>query len=119
MIAALGLLRVAKYPDIPGRDDFAGPSMHSAHWDHEVSLEGKRVGMIGTGASANQIVPAIAPVAGEVVIYQRSPHWMISHPKYGKTLDGVEKQLFDTIPTYREWNRFSESWKFGDGVTPW
>jgi 4-hydroxyacetophenone monooxygenase len=118
VIAALGLLRVAKYPDIPGREDFAGPTMHSAHWDHSVSLEAKRVGVIGTGASANQIVPAIVPVAAEVVIYQRSPHWIISHPKYGKTLDGIEKQLFDTIPTYREWNRFSESWKFGDGVTP-
>jgi len=118
VIAALGLLRVAKWPDIPGRADFAGPSMHSAHWDHDVSLAGKRVGIIGTGASANQIVPAIAGDAAEVVIYQRSPHWIISHPKYGKFLDGVEKQLFEAIPTYREWNRFSEGWKFGDGVTP-
>ena len=118
VVAALGLLRVARYPEIPGRDTFAGPAMHSAHWDHDVDLTGKRVGVIGTGASANQIVPAIAPIAGEVTIYQRTPHWIVSHPKYGKALEGIEKQLFDLIPTYREWNRFSESWKFGDGVTP-
>jgi 4-hydroxyacetophenone monooxygenase len=118
VVAALGILRVAKYPDIPGRDQFAGPAMHSAHWNHDADLTGKRVGVIGTGASANQIVPAIAPTAGEVVIYQRNAHWMMKHPKYGKALDGVEKQLFDLIPMYREWNRFSESWKFGDGVTP-
>jgi 4-hydroxyacetophenone monooxygenase len=118
VIAALGILRVAKLPDIEGRETFGGPWMHSASWDHSVDLTGKRVGVIGTGASANQIVPAIAPVAGELVIYQRNAHWMMEHPKYGKTLDGVEKQLFDEIPMYREWNRFSESWKFGDGVTP-
>jgi 4-hydroxyacetophenone monooxygenase len=118
VVAALGLLRVAKYPDIPGREDFAGSSMHSAHWNHDVELTGARVGVIGTGASANQIVPAIAPVAGDVVIYQRTPHWVASHPKYGKKLDGIEKRLYEQIPTYREWNRFSESWKFGDGVTP-
>lgn len=118
VVAALGLLRVAKYPDIEGVGSFQGPAIHSAHWDHDVDLTGKRVGVIGTGASANQIVPAIAPSAREVVVYQRTPHWVLSHPKYGKKLDGVEKQLFDEIPTYREWNRFSESWKFGDGVTP-
>jgi 4-hydroxyacetophenone monooxygenase len=118
VIAALGILRVAKLPVIEGRDTFAGPSMHSARWNHDVDLTGRRVGVIGTGASANQIVPAIAPTAGEVVIYQRNAHWMMEHPKYGKVLDGVEKELFDEIPMYREWNRFSESWKFGDGVTP-
>jgi 4-hydroxyacetophenone monooxygenase len=118
VIAALGILRVAKLPDIEGRGRFAGSSMHSASWDHDVDLTGKRVGVIGTGASANQIVPAVAPIAGELVIYQRNAHWMMEHPKYGKALDGVEKELFDEIPMYREWNRFSESWKFGDGVTP-
>lgn len=117
VIAAMGILRVAKYPDIAGRDRFAGPALHSAHWDRSVSLAGKRVGVIGTGASANQIVPAIAPEVAGLVVYQRSAHWMMQHPKYGKALEGIEKALFE-LPGYREWNRFSESWKFGDGVTP-
>lgn len=117
VIAALGILRVPKLPDIAGLDTFAGPAMHSTTWDHGVDLAGKRVGLIGTGASANQILPAISPAAGEVIVYQRSAHWMMSHPKYGKELAGIERRLFDVIPTYREWNRFSEGWKFGDGTT--
>jgi 4-hydroxyacetophenone monooxygenase len=117
VIAALGILRVAKYPNIEGRERFAGPALHSTTWDHDVEVANKRIGVIGSGASANQIVPALAPVAEDLIVYQRSPHWMMAHPKYGKMLEGIEKALF-AIPTYREWNRFSESWKFGDGVTP-
>ncbi len=117
VIAALGILRVPKLPDIEGRDDFAGPALHSAEWDPDVELDGRRIAVIGTGASANQIVPALAPRASELTVYQRSPHWILSHPKYGKVLEGAEKALFQ-IPTYREWNRFAESWRFGDGVTP-
>ncbi len=118
VIAAMGILRVPKLPDIDGRDSFAGPALHTALWDKSVDLAGKRVGVIGTGASANQVVPAIAPLVDSLVVYQRSAHWMMSHPKYGKVLEGIEKDLFRSIPTYREWNRFSEGWKFGDGVTP-
>lgn len=117
VVAAMGILRVPKLPDIPGRERFAGPALHTALWDKTVELAGKRVGVIGTGASANQVVPAISPIVDQLVVYQRSAHWMMSHPKYGKFLDGLEKDLFE-IPTYREWNRFSEGWKFGDGVTP-
>jgi 4-hydroxyacetophenone monooxygenase len=118
VIAAMGILRVPKLPDLKGRERFAGPALHTALWDKSVDLTGKKVGVIGTGASANQVVPAIAPLVDSLVVYQRSAHWMMSHPKYGKLLEGIEKDLFRMIPTYREWNRFSEGWKFGDGVTP-
>lgn len=117
VIAALGILRVAKYPDIAGRDRFGGPALHSTTWDPTVDLAGKRVGVIGTGASANQIVPALAPQVAQLTVYQRSAHWILSHPKYGKKLEGVEKALFQ-LPGYREWNRFSEFWKNGDAITP-
>ena len=117
VIAAMGILRVPKYPDLAGRERFAGPALHTAEWDTSVSLEGKRVAVIGTGASANQVVPAVAPIAEKLVVFQRSAHWMMSHPKYGKQLQGIEKALFQ-VPTYREWHRFSEGWQFGDGVTP-
>ncbi|WP_344605819.1 NAD(P)/FAD-dependent oxidoreductase [Sporichthya brevicatena] len=118
VIAAPGLLSVPKLPDIPGRASFAGPAFHSAEWDHSVDLTGKRVAVIGTGASAQQIVPAIAPIAGEVVVHQRSPQWLMPHEKYGRKLTGLERDLYDRIPMYREWNRFAESWRFGDGTTP-
>jgi 4-hydroxyacetophenone monooxygenase len=118
VIAALGLLNVPKLPDIPGRDSFGGPSWHSAQWNHDVALTGRRVAVIGTGASAQQIVPAIAKVAGEVIVYQRSPQWLMPHDKHGKPLTRLEHQLYDRIPTYREWDRFVEGWRFGDGTTP-
>lgn len=118
VIAAPGLLNVPKLPEIAGRETFAGPAFHSAEWDHSVDLAGKRVAVIGTGASAQQIVPAIAPIAGEVVVYQRSPQWLMPHEKYGRKLTGVERELYERIPMYREWNRFAESWRFGDGTTP-
>jgi 4-hydroxyacetophenone monooxygenase len=116
VIGASGLLRIARWPDIPGRDDFAGPSFHSTYWDHGVDITGRRVAIIGTGASANQIVPAIAPVVSDLLVFQRSPHWMMSHPQYGKALVGTERWLVDHVPTYREWFRFRQFWAFGDPI---
>ena len=95
VIGATGLLRIAKLPTIDGIEDFAGPSFHSTHWNHNVDLTGKRVAVIGTGASANQIVPAIALKTAQVLVYQRTPHWMISHPQYGKALSGSERFLIE------------------------
>ena len=118
VIGATGLLRIPKWPQIEGVDAFAGPSFHSTHWDHEVDLTDKRVAVIGTGASANQIVPAIAPQTREVLIYQRTPHWMLSHPQYGKALSGTERLLIDKIPTYLSWFRFRQFWQIGDSILP-
>jgi 4-hydroxyacetophenone monooxygenase len=118
VIGATGLLRIPKLPDIEGVGDFAGPSFHSTNWNHDVDLTGKRVAVIGTGASANQIVPAIAPTAGEVLVYQRTPHWMLSHPQYGKALSGTERFLIDKIPTYLSWFRFRQFWQIGDPILP-
>ncbi len=118
VIGATGLLRISKLPQIDGVNDFAGPSFHSTHWNHDVKLAGKRVAVIGTGASANQIVPAIAPVTSEVLIYQRTPHWMLSHPQYGKALSGLERMLIDKIPTYLSWFRFRQFWQIGDPILP-
>jgi cation diffusion facilitator CzcD-associated flavoprotein CzcO len=77
VVSAAGGLHHPALPDIPGRESFAGPAFHSAAWDHGVSLAGKRVGVIGTGASAIQIVPAIAPEAAGLTLFQRSPPWVV------------------------------------------
>ncbi|MEH3148223.1 MAG: NAD(P)/FAD-dependent oxidoreductase [Methylobacterium frigidaeris] len=77
LVSGAGGLHHPALPDIPGRDSFAGPAFHSAAWDHGVSLAGRRVGVIGTGASAIQIVPAIAPEVASLTLFQRSPPWVM------------------------------------------
>ncbi|SDH72713.1 flavin-containing monooxygenase [Nonomuraea jiangxiensis] len=79
IVSAIGALHIPKFPDIPGRETFRGPAFHSAEWDHSADLTGKRVAVIGTGASAVQFVPRIAPLAGRLTVFQRTPPWI--HPK--------------------------------------
>jgi cation diffusion facilitator CzcD-associated flavoprotein CzcO len=77
LVSAVGALHVPKYPDIPGMEKFAGPAFHSTWWDSRVPLEGKRVAVIGTGASAIQFVPEIAPKVAKLSIFQRTPPWIL------------------------------------------
>lgn len=78
MVAATGTLHHPAYPEIPGIDRFAGPIMHTARWQAEVPLEGKRVAIIGTGTSAAQVIPAIAENVAHLTVFQRTPNWVIS-----------------------------------------
>jgi cation diffusion facilitator CzcD-associated flavoprotein CzcO len=80
LVAACGGLSKPAIPDLPGLDSFAGKVFHSARWDHSYSLSGKRVAVIGTGASAIQIVPAIASQVAKLSVFQRSPPWIIPKP---------------------------------------
>ena len=77
VVCATGQLGRPSRPDIPGRDEFAGPSWHSGRWNHDVSLAGRRVAVIGTGASAIQFVPEVAKVAGHLDVYQRTPPYVL------------------------------------------
>ncbi|CDO09676.1 NAD(P)/FAD-dependent oxidoreductase [Mycolicibacterium cosmeticum] len=78
LISGMGVLSQAIYPDIPGIDSFAGQKYHTAHWPRDgVDLAGKRVGLIGLGASGIQIVPEIAPQVGEFVVFQRTPNFVV------------------------------------------
>ncbi len=80
IINASGVLTVPKLPDIAGVDSFAGVTMHTARWDHSQELTGKRVGIIGTGASAVQVIPEIAPIVKHLTVFQRTPIWCF--PKF-------------------------------------
>lgn len=80
VINAAGVLTVPKLPDIPGVDSFAGVTMHTARWDHGRDLTGLRVGVIGTGASAVQAIPEIAPVAADLTVFQRTPSGVSRKP---------------------------------------
>lgn len=80
MVIACGSLTQPKLPDIPGLSDFRGTVIHSAQWDHGHDLTGERVAVVGTGASAVQIVPALAPQVGHLDVYQRTPIWVLPKP---------------------------------------
>jgi len=80
LIAATGVLHHPSMPDIPGLDTFEGASFHSARWDHDVELEGKRVGVIGTGSTAVQITSALADVVDNLSLFQRTAQWVLPVP---------------------------------------
>jgi cation diffusion facilitator CzcD-associated flavoprotein CzcO len=96
LVAALGQLNRPLIPDIPGRDTFGGPSFHSARWRHDVDLKGKRVGVIGSAASAVQFIPEIAMEAGRLAIFQRSANWIV--PRMDREIYDEEKALLMTAP---------------------
>src|SRR5439155_13615636 len=77
LVSAVGTLSQPGDPRIPGLDRFEGKVLHSAHWDHEYALEGRRVAVIGTGASAIQIIPEIQPRVGQLFVFQRTPPWVL------------------------------------------
>ena len=92
VIAAVGQLNVPRYPDWPGLADFSGPTFHTARWEHEHDLTGKRVAVVGSGASAAQVVPALAAMGIEVVQFQREPVWV--RPKLGRDFTVPERQTW-------------------------
>lgn len=106
------------WPKIPGFERFEGPKMHTAGWDPSVDLAGKTVAVIGTGASSAQLVPAIAPVADKVIVFQRSKHWVICNPDYANVVSEGKKWALRHISHYREWFRFRAYWGAGDGLYP-
>jgi 4-hydroxyacetophenone monooxygenase len=116
VISAVGQLNRPNYPDIPGRDSFAGPAFHSARWDAGVDLTGKRVAVIGTGASAVQFIPEIAGRVGELTVFQRTPPWLAPVPRYHDQVAPELQWLYGHVPSYSEWNRFCIFWRMGDGA---
>jgi len=105
MITACGQLSIPKKPQINGLDSFAGPVFHTAEWNHDVDLSGKRVAVIGTGCSAIQTVPAIQPIAGQIDVYQRSPGWTI--PKMDFEYSERAKRLFERFPAVQRLDRLA------------
>ncbi|MDN5667134.1 MAG: NAD(P)/FAD-dependent oxidoreductase [Renibacterium salmoninarum] len=80
VINATGPLSTPVVPDFPGKDSFAGPAFHTNDWDHSVPLAGARIAVVGSGASAAQVIPAIQPEVAELHVFQRSPHWVMPRP---------------------------------------
>jgi cation diffusion facilitator CzcD-associated flavoprotein CzcO len=96
LVSAVGQLSRPGFPDIPGRDTFAGESFHSAEWRHDVDLTGKRVAVIGTGASAIQFVPEIQPDVAQLTLFQRSAPYIIPRPD--REFSERHHQVFTRVP---------------------
>lgn len=96
LVNCAGLLTEPIYPDVPGLDRFRGKKFHSNRWEHEHDLTGERVAVVGTGASSVQIVPAIQPLVGRLIVFQRTPGWVVPRPE--RDIPASEKRLLRALP---------------------
>jgi 4-hydroxyacetophenone monooxygenase len=110
VISAVGQLNRPHLPDIDGQQDFAGPAFHSSEWDHGVDLHGKRVAMIGAGASGFQIAPAIAGDVDRLTVFQRTAQWMFPNPNYHAEVGPGVQWALRHLPFYGRWYRFLLFW---------
>ncbi len=107
LILATGFLSQPKLPDIPGLDSFEGKVIHTARWDHDYDLTGKRAAVIGTGATAVQLLPEIAPKLAQMDVYQRTPIWVT--PKFDARIPGNIQSLFERLPLTQRLARYFTS----------
>lgn len=105
LVSGVGQLNRPSWPDIQGQARFAGQSFHSARWEHQVDLKGKRVGVIGTGASAVQFVPHVADEAAELTLFMRTVPWLLPTPLLRKAVEPELHWLMQQVPTYAQWHR--------------
>ncbi|GAA1498681.1 flavin-containing monooxygenase [Paeniglutamicibacter kerguelensis] len=107
VVSAVGQLNRPSIPNLEGIDSFKGPIVHSAQWDHSIDFTGKKVVVVGTGASALQFAPAVAKVAEQVTIFQRSAPWLRSTPVLRQEIADGERWLLNNLNQYRAYYRFS------------
>ena len=110
VISAVGQLNRPHVPEIAGAESFAGPAFHSARWDHDVDLAGKKVAMIGAGASGFQIAPTIASEVDHLTVFQRTAQWMFPNPNYHATVGPGVRWALHHLPFYGRWYRFLIFW---------
>ncbi len=111
VVSAVGQLNRPKMPDIAGIDRFEGEWFHSARWNHAVDLTGKRVGIIGTGASAAQFIPVVAEEAARTTIFQRTPPWLLPVENYMDDVPATLRTLLRHVPDYGRWDRLWVFWR--------
>jgi 4-hydroxyacetophenone monooxygenase len=116
LICAVGQFSNPVIPDIKGANDFDGPAFHTADWRDDVDLTGKRVAVIGAGASGFQLVPAIAERTAHVDVYQRTPQWMSPNVNYHESIVEAVKWAIRHLPFYGRWLRLVSWWPLTDAV---
>lgn len=114
VIGAVGPLSQPRLPEVVGRERFEGLAFHSSRWPHGLDVQGKRVAVIGTGASAFQIVPAIAATVGGLKVFMRNPPYILPTPNYHAETDPEMLWLLDQVPGFGRWYRLWQFWQSVD-----
>ncbi|RLA43113.1 MAG: monooxygenase [Gammaproteobacteria bacterium] len=116
VISAAGIFNPPAFPDIPGLDCFTGDSWHTAEWPKDKTIEGKKVLIIGNGATCMQIGPEIQNQVESLTIFQRSPHWASPFEQFRTDVPEPIRYLFQEVPLYRMWYRMRLGWTFNDRI---
>jgi 4-hydroxyacetophenone monooxygenase len=117
VISAVGALSLPRLPDIPGIDTFAGPAFHSTKWPADLDIRGKRVALVGAGATGFQIAPTIVDDVERLMIFQRTAQWMFPNPVYHAPVPEGDRWAMRHLPFYGRWFRFLMIWPgIGIGV---
>lgn len=118
VIPAAGYLNRPRWPDLPGRDTFAGVSVHSAEWDPALDLRGKKVAVIGAGCTAVQIVDACVDDVEHLTVFQRQPHWVAPRKRLSDDVPEHRRWLNMHLPFYANWTRLKSFWGTADNNYP-
>lgn len=118
VIPAAGYLNRPRWPDLPGRETFSGVSLHSAQWDPQLDLTGKRVAIIGAGCTAVQIVDACVDQVAHLTVFQRQPHWVAPRRRASDDVPAYRRWLGTRLPYYANWVRLKSYWGTSDNNYP-
>lgn len=118
VVTAAGYLNRPRWPDLTGRDTFGGVSVHSALWDPELDLTGKRVAIIGAGCTAVQIVDACVDQVEHLTVFQRQPHWVAPRKRLSDDVPSHRRYLGRHLPHYVNWHRLKSYWATADNNYP-
>ena len=118
LVSAIGQLNDPSRAHFRGEEDFSGQILHSALWSDDIALDGKHIAVIGTGATAMQLVPSIADRVASLTVYQRSAQWSRPVAGYSDPITEGAQWLLAHLPFYVQWYRFNMFWRYGDGLLP-
>lgn len=118
VISAVGIFSGPVVPGLPGLDRFRGTVVHTANWPPDLDVRGARIGVLGTGATAMQVIPAVAPHAARTVVFQRSPQWVAPNANYLRPVGDPLVRVMAQVPGYRSWYRARLMWQYQDKLHP-
>lgn len=118
VVTAAGYLNRPRFPDLKGRESFGGVSIHSAQWDPELDLTGKKVAIIGAGCTAVQIVDACVDDVDHLTVFQRQPHWVAPRKRLSDDVPEHRRYLGRALPFYAMWHRVKSYWATSDNNYP-